>query len=277
MNERPAISPELNREEIEARAQFCRGLLASAGSIAMEGFRQMEAGAPIEIKGPQDFITEYDARVETHIREHLAEAFPGDGFLGEETGAQFAPRLWVVDPIDGTANFARAIPHFAVSIAFVENNRILFGGLHNPALDETYFAQVGKGACRNGRPIRAAATKQLDHASVELGWSSRIDNTVYLDRLARLLDLGTNVRRASSGALAIAYVADGRSDAYAELHINAWDCLAGLLLAREAGAIANDYLAGEGLYTGNPILVAAPGIADAVSRATSIPLASALR
>ena len=272
MDDSTAPARRLSLEEVDARAEFCRSLLASAAALALEGFRRMPAARGVETKGPQDFLTVYDTLVEEHIRARIAGAFPGDGFLGEETGADVAPRLWVVDPIDGTANFARGIPHFAVSIAFVESGRILIGGIANPALDETYFARDGLGAERNGRPISAAPTVRMDHACVELGWSNRVDNAAYVACLSGLLDLGANVRRGASGALALAYVADGRSDAYAELHINAWDCLAGLLLAREAGALTNAFLEGDGLLEGNPIVAAAPGLADAIARAVGIPL-----
>jgi hypothetical protein len=142
----------------------------------------------------------------------------------------------------------------------------------NPAIGETYFARRGRGATRNDAPIRAAPTKDLDTASVELGWSPRIGNDAYVRAFGAILAAGANVRRSASGTLGLAYVADGRSDAYAELHINSWDCLAGLLIAREAGARINAFLAGGGLTNGNPVLAAAPGIAVAIANATGIPL-----
>lgn len=272
MDESTAPARSLGPEDIDARAAFCRSVMSTASALAMQGFREMPGGRAVQMKGPQDFVTVYDKLVEEHIRGRIAAAFPDDGFLGEETGAEVAPNLWIVDPIDGTANFARGIPHFAVSIGFVERGRILIGGIANPALDETYFAREGRGAERNGRPISAAPTARMDRACIELGWSNRIDNATYLGCLSRLLDLGANVRRSASGALALAYVADGRSDAYAELHINAWDCVAGLLLAREAGALTNAFLEGDGLLEGNPIVAAAPGVADAVAGAVGIAL-----
>jgi myo-inositol-1(or 4)-monophosphatase len=238
----------------------------------MVGFSKMAAGGGFSMKGPQDYLTESDALVEEHIRLRLGEEFPEDGFLGEEGGGAVAPRLWVVDPIDGTANFARGIPHFAISIAFVDQGRVEIGAIANPAMDETYFARRGRGATRNNAPIRAAPTKDLDSASVELGWSPRIGNDVYMRAVAAILASGANVRRSASGTLGLAYVADGRSDAYAELHINSWDCLAGLLIAREAGARINAFLANGGLSIGNPVLAAAPGIADAIAAATCISL-----
>lgn len=239
----------------------------------MDGFHRIAESEGVTMKGPQDYLTEYDGLVEDHIRARLAEQFPEDGFLGEESEPRLAPRLWVVDPIDGTANFARGIPHFAISIAFVDQGRTELGGIASPGVSDIYFSRRGRGATRNGKPIGVASTRSMDRASVELGWSTRVPNSRYIESYTALLASGANVRRAASGALGLAYVADGRSDAYAELHINAWDCLAGLLLVEEAGGRTNAFLDEHGLLEGNPVLAAAPGVAALVSAATGIPIA----
>jgi myo-inositol-1(or 4)-monophosphatase len=262
----------LSEAEMGRRADVCRGLLASAGRLAMEGYGRPDAAPEATMKGPQDFLTETDGKVEEHIRATLAEAFPADGFLGEETGGTGSPRMWVVDPIDGTANFMRGIPHFCISIAFVQNGRSEIGGIANPAVGETYFARRGQGATRNGTAIHVSATQAFNRASVEFGWSPRIPNREYLDKVSLVWALGANVRRSGSGALGLAYVADGRSDAYAELHINSWDCLAGLLLVEEAGGRVNRFLDGDGMAKGNPVLAAAPGVAATLSQAIGVPL-----
>jgi myo-inositol-1(or 4)-monophosphatase len=262
----------LSTAELDSREQLCRALLVSAGEIAMDGYAKLGGGQSFTMKGPQDFLTETDGQVEDHIRRAIAAAFPDDGFLGEESGGKASDRMWVVDPIDGTANFMRGIPHFCTSIAFIEGGRVEIGGIANPASDEIYFARRGQGASRDDRPIRVAPTESFDRCIVEFGWSSRVPNRTYLDRLADIWALGVNVRRGGSGALGLAYVADGRSDGYAELHINSWDCLAGLLLVEEAGGVCNDFLAGGGLMAGNPVLAVAPGVAAGLSRATGIPL-----
>jgi myo-inositol-1(or 4)-monophosphatase len=244
-----------------------------AGALALEGFRQARS-VPTAMKGPQDYLTETDAAVERLLRQDLAALHPEDGFLGEEEGGgAVAGSVWVADPIDGTANFARGIPHFCISVAYVAAGRTELGAIYNPALDDLWLARRGAGATLNGAPIAAAATRDFSAASVELGWSTRIPNADYLDVAARLLAIGANVRRAGSGALGLAYVADGRQDAYAELHMNPWDCLAGLLLVSEAGGRVNDFLAGgSGLKAGNPVLAVAPALAAGVSAATGIPL-----
>ncbi len=258
--------------DLDARDAFCRQLAVSAGAIALAGFHRRDA-SEIGMKGAQDFLTETDSDVERFVRTQIATQFPGDGFLGEETGGDVATTsVWVVDPIDGTANFARAIPHFCISIAFVANGEIEIGAIYNPALDELHFARRGHGAALNDRPIRVSRTSAYTAACVELGWSNRLPNATYLAVLSDLLERGANVRRAASGAPGLAYVADGRSDGYAELHMNPWDCLAGLLLVREAGGRVGPFLALDGLAKGGGVLAAAPGIASGMSAATGIPL-----
>jgi myo-inositol-1(or 4)-monophosphatase len=258
--------------DLDGRAQLCRDVILSAGALVLEGFQNGKA-ADFSMKGPQDYLTETDAASEAHIRQHIAAAFPDDSFFGEEGGGDIRERVWVVDPIDGTANFARGIPHFCISIGYVEGNVAKLAAIYNPALDELYFSRAGEGATRNGQPIAAARTDRFDMASVELGWSTRIPNTRYLDAMTRLLDKGANVRRAGSGAMALAYVADGRSDAYVELHMNSWDCVPGLLLVAEAGGRVCPFFEIGSLQTGGAVLASAPAIADGVSDAVGIVLA----
>jgi myo-inositol-1(or 4)-monophosphatase len=264
---------KLDEAEIDRRENFCLRLIHGAAPIVLEGYR-IQQGRPVSLKGPQDYLTVTDRLVEDHIREAIEREFPEDGFLGEETGGEPGATLWVVDPIDGTANFARSIPHFCISISFVAEGEVQLGAIFNPATDECYLARKGRGATRNDIPIHVSMTDDIRSASFELGWSTRIANSRYLDSLGALLAAGANVRRASSGALGLAYVADGRSDGYAELHMNSWDCLAGLLLVREAGGVTGPFLSRNGLLDGAPVLAAAPVMAAALSQATGIPFSS---
>jgi len=256
---------------IDQREAFCRDLARTAGQLALDGFVR-QAGQPIGMKGPQDYLTETDGAVEHHIRARIAATFPHDGFLGEETGGTPGDIAWVVDPIDGTANFARAIPHFCISIAFVANGQVQLGAILNPATDELYFARKGKGATRNGQPLQVAPTTDLTATSFELGWSNRVPLARYIAAQTALFEAGSNVRRSGSGAMALAYVADGRTDGYAELHMNSWDCLAGLLLVREAGGVTGPFLSLGGLMDGAPVLAASPAVAAVLSAATGIPI-----
>ena len=260
---------------IDRRETFLAQLVQEAAAMARAGFERQSAGA-VSLKGPQDYLTETDGQVEDFLRGRLAAAFPEDGFLGEEGGGTPGDAAWVVDPIDGTANFARSIPHFCISIAFVANGTVQLGAIVNPVLDETYAARLDRGATLNGQPIRVSGVTDIAASSVEMGWSGRRPLADYLGAVETLFVAGTNVRRASCGALGLAYVADGRSDGYAELHMNPWDCLAGLLMVREAGGVIGPFLSVGGLAEGAPVLAAAPGVAEVMSRATGIPLASAV-
>jgi myo-inositol-1(or 4)-monophosphatase len=206
------------------------------------------------------------------LRSEVAAAFPEDAFLGEETGGDLGENVWVVDPIDGTANFARGIPHYCTSVALVAGNEIQLGAIYNPSMDEFYLARRGRGATLNGKPIAVAATSSFDEACVEFGWSTREPNSAYIAGFAALLERGADVRRSASGALGLAFVADGRSDAYAELHMNSWDCLAGLLLVKEAGGKVGHFLREGALKHGGPVIAVAPGIAGALSEAVGLPL-----
>ena len=257
--------------DLDARAEACRKLIKAAGALAGKAFDERPAGA-FEMKGPQDFLTETDLAVEKLIRGEIEAQFPSDGFLGEETGGVVEGDYWVVDPIDGTANFARGIPHYCVAIAFVSAGEVQIGAIYNPSFDELYFARKGQGAWRNDSKISVSRIARADESSIEIGWSNRLPNQQYYDIIHQLFDDGANVRRASSGALGLAYVAEGRSDGYAELHMNAWDCLAGFLLVQEAGGVIGGFPETAELYQGGKVLAATPGVADLLAKASGIPV-----
>jgi myo-inositol-1(or 4)-monophosphatase len=261
-------------EDIEKRLAAACAVAREAGVIARRHYRARPRTELPDFKGHQDFLTATDAEVEEHIRTRLAALCPGDAFFGEEGGGAFGDAVFVVDPIDGTANFARGIPHFAISIAFVLGGRIELGVVYDVMQDELYAAARGRGATLDGMPIRVSGLKEMRHATVEAGWSSRLPPGPYTDLVGRLKAAGANVRRAGSGTLGLAYVADGRIDAYCELHINSWDALAGLLLVTEAGGAANDFLAGDGLANGNPVLACTPGLAGPLGALSGIPMAA---
>ena len=251
----------LNAQELSVRLAGAAALAREAGALTMRRFR--DRGFKISLKGPQDFLTEVDQEVERLIAGRLHVLFPGDGFIGEEGAGRVshgdAP-IWVVDPIDGTANFARGTPHFCVSIALTDGKKALAGAIYDPALDELFTAQAGGGAFLNGAPIRVTETTQLRAASVEVGWNLRSGAETFLEAMRRIAESGAAPMRCGSGALALAYVAAGRSDAYIEPEINAWDCLAGNVLVAEAGGYVSDFLARDGLTKGNPLLACAPGL-----------------
>jgi myo-inositol-1(or 4)-monophosphatase len=223
-----------------------------------------------EFKSHQDFLTATDAEVEELIRRRLEIAFPADSFFGEEGGGSFTDDVWVVDPIDGTANFARGIPHFAVSIALARHGCVEIGVVYDVMAGELYAAVRDQGATLDGQPLRPSGLTNLRHATVEAGWSPRLPPEPYIEMVQRLYSAGANVRRAGSGTLGLVYVADGRQDAFCELHINSWDALAGVLIVAEAGGYVSNFLAGDGLRAGNPIMACTPELASALQDLTGI-------
>jgi myo-inositol-1(or 4)-monophosphatase len=263
--------------DLEHRLLAAAAIAREAGALARRRFRPRPSALSLAFKGPQDYVLASDAEVEALIRMRLHEAFPEDAFFGEEGGGTFgggtagtSQGTWVVDPIDGTANFARGIPHWCVSLAYVRGGEALIGVIHDPMHHELYAAARGRGATLDGEIVRVSGLADMSCATVEAGWSTRVPRGSYVGTVDRLKAAGAAVRRAGSGALALAYVAAGRMDAYVELHMNAWDALAGLVLVREAGGWVNDYLAGEGLTQGNPILACTPELAAVLREATGV-------
>lgn len=247
---------------LHGRFETAVALATEAGALAM----QMRGAGTATLKGPQDWVTEADRAVEQFLSERLAAAFPADGFQGEEGGiARGGTLRWVVDPIDGTANYMRGSPRFCVSLACLEDRAPLIGVVVAPALGETYVAREGGGAMLNGTAIRAAETAALDQAVVEVGWSRRRPYQDFLALSEKLLAQGARLRLGGSGTLGLADVAAGRSDAYVELHINLWDVAAALVLLAESGAAVSPFLEGDGPTAGNPILACAPGVGGALS------------
>ena len=261
-----------------SRLEFCRQLAADAGRRAHAAF-----GSPsVSLKGRHDEVTAMDREVERFIRAAIGQAYPDDAVLGEEDGASEgiagAERIWIIDPIDGTANFTRSIAHYCVSIGYVEHGVPAIGVLHDPSHERLYHAERGGGAWmaegRDAAPRRLAVSPvaSLNAATIECGWSLRRPQSAYMDMVDRVLSAGCAFRRAGSGALGLADVAAGRVEGYCELHINSWDCAAGVLLVTEAGGRTNDFFAGNGLLEGNPLLATNHALAGPIAGVVGIPL-----
>ena len=257
----------MDDQALAHRFRAAKDIAREAGRAALDYFRNPDA-LRVAAKGPQDFVSQADSAVETLIRDRIHKLFPDDGFLGEEGGAAIGNRdangLWVVDPIDGTSNFINRVPLWCVSIAYVREGRIEVGVVYDPNVDELFAARRGKGAFCGETPISCSAADSLTQGTVGIGYSTRTSVASAVDSIRRLLDAGGMYQRNGSGALMLTYVGAGRLLGYVEAHINAWDCLAGILLVEEAGGWTNDFLANDGLLHGNPIIAAAPGVADAV-------------
>ena len=255
---------------LDARLAAASAIAREAGVLARQHFRSRPKTLHVVFKGNQDYISAVDAEVEALIRARLQDAFPDDSFYGEEGGGAFAADVWMVDPIDGTANFMRGIPLFCISIAFVRDGQACIGVIYDPVHDELYAAQSGRGATLDGQPMRVSGLTDIRQATIEAGWSTRLSHDRYTALVQTLKEAGAGVRRGGSGALALAYVADGRVDAYCELHMNAWDALAGLVLVQEAGGWTNDFLGKDGLMQGNPILACTPALKKFLVRAMGL-------
>jgi myo-inositol-1(or 4)-monophosphatase len=251
----------MRRDELARRRDIAAAIAAEAATRAA-AIRDAGGGVAT-LKGAQDFLTEADGATERFIRDRLARDFPGEAILGEELGggADGTGPLWVLDPIDGTANFARNADRWCVSIGMVLDGRTVLGAIARHAPAEIFAAAQGQGATLNGTPIRAATTTDITRSIVEIGWSLRRPAEAYTRMVARAMQLGIGTRCAGSGALGIVDTACGRLDGYLELHINAWDTAAALAIAREAGCWSNDHDRGSWLANGNPIGVAAPMLA----------------
>ena len=253
---------------LDAREEALVAVARDAADVAKRLFSNPPE---VKLKGKQDYITAADGEIEQLIIRRVKERFPGDAFLGEEGGAQgTGGATWVIDPIDGTANFAHRKPHFCVSIAFISGGTLGLWAIAAPMDGELYRARDGRGAFLNERRMKVAQISDLNQAIIELGWSARRPVRAYTGLVERVLDAGATFMRAGSGALGLAYVAAGRTHGYCELHINSWDTLAGLLMVREAGGWTNDFLTGEALAQGNPVLACAPGLKEALVAVTGV-------
>ena len=220
-----------------------------------------------------DIVTFADRQTEQLIRDRLAGARPDDGFLGEESGGEQGTSglTWVVDPIDGTVNYAYGLPFYAVSIAVVEGDpdpltwRALAGCVVNPVVGEVFTAAEGQGAHLGGRPIRVAESVEPSQALLATGFSYTPERrTVQAQAVARYIASVRDIRRIGVAALDLCYVGAGRLNAYAESGLNPWDQAAGVLIAREAGARVTGWDGAE--PSKDFVLAAEPRLAEALEK-----------
>jgi myo-inositol-1(or 4)-monophosphatase len=261
------LAAEKGIDGFRNRLLRAQDLARSVGRAALEFRRSASLEAlKVTTKGLQDFVTIADKRAEETIRIELADAFPEDGFLGEETGGTVSmDRYWVVDPIDGTSNYIRGLRHWGVSIAFVAEGEVQVGAIFDAAFDQVYSAVRGCGAFREGVPIRASRVSNPSEAFSIVGYSRRTSFEDYQAMTRRLHDMGMDYRRIGSAALGLARVAAGVADLYYERHLNVWDILAGALIAREAGAAVHMPPLNELLAKGGPVMACAPGLDEKIA------------
>ena len=214
-----SISPNLN---IMIKAS------EKASKILIRDFGELEK-LQVSKKGPKDFVTNSDIRVEKIIIEELKKARPNYSVISEESGSERNKDdtyTWIIDPIDGTVNFLHGIPHFAISIALQFEKEIISGLIFDPIKNELFYAEKNSGAFFNNQRIRVSKKNNINDCLFALGKMKNTSDLIY--------------RRSGSAALDMAYVAAGRYDGYYQDNLNLWDIAAGIILVKEAGGIIND-------------------------------------
>lgn len=232
----------------------------AAGSILLRHWSD-RGRLSVTSKRAGDFLSQADLEAEDCLRNHLLGAHPADGWLGEETAEKTSSyRRWIVDPLDGTTNFLRGIPHWAVSVALEVSGELRVGVVHDPVKHETFSAQFNGGAFLNGERMGVAKTSALSSAlfatGIPFGTMHHIDD--HAEDIARLMPHCAGVRRFGAAALDLAYVAAGRVDGFWERNLRPWDIGAGLVLLREAGARTESLSPEEDAFTSGTVLTANP-------------------
>lgn len=251
-------------------SQIPENAMAVAVATAREAgaiLRDRLGKVSIEFKGPVDLVTEADRASETLVAERLTAAFPHHRLIGEEgiasvsTANSTASLAWVLDPLDGTTNFAHGYPHFAVSIALAEENTVVLGVVYDPMRDELFAAERGGGATLNGQPIRVSAVDSLIRALLATGFSYDLtERAGQIGVWAALQAQTQGIRRDGAAALNLCYVAAGRLDGFWERPLQPWDLAAGSLIVQEAGGTVtaldgSDFMTfGDGIIAANATL-----------------------
>jgi myo-inositol-1(or 4)-monophosphatase len=239
----------------------------SAGNIITRHMDRLDR-LTIEAKGDNDFVSEVDRMAEDEIRAILQQAYPEHAVVGEERGGvENADYVWLVDPLDGTTNFLRGIPHCAVSIALKHRGALEAGVIYDPIRQELWTANRGGGCSFEGRRMRIHPRPSIDNALLGTGFPlrSRDFHDAYLGMFGDVFRRAGDLRRAGAAALDLAYVACGRLDGFWEIGLQPWDMGAGALMIREAGGIVGDFAGGDQyLETGNIIAGSPKLFADLV-------------
>ena len=231
----PLLSAEINVLE-----KICD----KVSKVIIRDFGEVEK-LQVSRKGPGDFVTKTDKKVEKIIIEELEKARPKYGFIAEESGERKneSEFNWVIDPIDGTSNFMHGIPHFAISIALEKNGEVISGIVCDPIKNETFYAEKGRGAYLNNRRIRVSSRKSLDEVIGLYGCPPmiKVDGNKFFDQIKKASSQIHKLRNYGSAALDFAYVAAGRADFAWYDHLNYWDYAAGKIILLEAGGTITDF------------------------------------
>jgi myo-inositol-1(or 4)-monophosphatase len=239
---------------MDVTLDFVTELAKEAGQILLDGLDDVHT---LDYKGPTNIVTEIDKKAEDFIVGRIKQDFPDHTIIAEESGKTQGNqgKNWYIDPVDGTSNYARGLPLFAVSIGFEEAGVMRFGCVYDPVRDESFSANKGEGAWLNNRAIQVSQTSKLIDAMLVTGFPYDIHNeNNNLDHFSEIIKQVHVVRRLGSAALDQVYVACGRLDAYWEIGVEAWDIAAGTLIVEEAGGKVTT-LKGESEYMVPPYAV----------------------
>jgi myo-inositol-1(or 4)-monophosphatase len=257
----------------------------SAGEMIFRSIERLDVIA-VDEKDAKDYVTEIDRSAEQMIIQALRKAYPTHSFLGEEGGLQDgsgegADYQWIIDPLDGTTNFVRGVPHFAVSLACKYRGRLEHAVIIDPVRQEEFTASRGRGASLNGRRLRVSQRKGLEGALLGTGFPFRndqLDNLEnYLGMFRSLVGQTAGIRRAGAASLDLAYVAAGRFDAFWEFGLSEWDMAAGALLIQESGGLVSDFSGGHEFLEKGQIVAGNPKCFKAVLTAIQPHLCAALK
>ncbi|MBA1274222.1 inositol monophosphatase family protein [Stutzerimonas azotifigens] len=255
--------------DLDARYASARAIAQEAARKGMAYYARREELIVEHKEGNlQDVVSAADQEIELFIRAELARLFPEDGLLGEEGGgADLGARcVWVIDPIDGTACFLNGLHNWCVSIGLLVDGEPVLGAIADPNHDELFHACRGRGAFVNETPLKVSEATHVGQGVMGTGTFHSKGKGNFIPFLEKLLAEGGMFFRNGSGALMTAYVAAGRLIGYHETHLKSWDCLAGVVMVKEAGGRINDFFRNDGLLHGNPYLVAAPGVYEQLAR-----------
>lgn len=213
-----------------------------AGKILKKGFRVKK---DYRLKGAIDPVTEWDLKSQAYVVDKIRRKFPDHDFLGEEAPAsrRSSPSCWILDPLDGTTNFIHGFPFYCVSLALLREEELVLGIIHNPELEETYWAVKGEGAFLNGRRLRVSGISRIAGSLLATGFPYNIKKThqQIVRRFDRMITQAQGVRRPGSAALDLGYVARGVYDGFWEEYLQPWDTAAGILMVEEAGGTVTDF------------------------------------
>jgi|TARA_B110000438_G_scaffold272416_1_gene291076 myo-inositol-1(or 4)-monophosphatase len=246
---------KLNSANINVMVKACR----SAARPLIRDFGEIEK-LQVSVKGPGDFVTASDKKVEKILIDALSKARPNYSILSEEIGEikNDSEFRWIIDPIDGTANFLHGIPHFCISIGLEKNNEIISGIIFDPIKDETFTAEKGNGSYLNNQRLRVSGRNKLKDSIIFTGgpkYGSEEKDLILEEYKKFSSKVYIPIRKMGSAALDMAYVAAGRCDGFWHRNLNYWDIAAGIVLIKEAGGFVSDFN-GDANYVENKSILA---------------------